>query len=183
MECDAQMHEKTNKPCTWAYHLVNGWYLFTSPGNYCTHICHIKHMKSKQLSNTVQFQHKCITNPSIMHTNKVMQALEECIKTIQGMMGKDRNSQAAQDLQRIVNTTQACVQTNLHPYDETSTPDHISKMQQVPRVQTPASTPIPHTTCKRRHQFQGCPETFLESNQSTRPTTQPAPDQATNPPH
>jgi hypothetical protein len=47
MGCEAQAHEKTDKRCTWAYHLVNRWYLFTSPEHYCTHNCHIKHTKSK----------------------------------------------------------------------------------------------------------------------------------------
>ncbi len=37
MGCEAQVHEKTNKRGTWAYHLVDGWYLFTSPEHYCTH--------------------------------------------------------------------------------------------------------------------------------------------------
>jgi hypothetical protein len=31
MGCEAQVHEKTNKCGTWAYHLVDGWYLFMSP--------------------------------------------------------------------------------------------------------------------------------------------------------
>ena len=97
MGCEAQVNEKTNKPDTWACHLVDGWYLFTSPEHYHTHNCHIKHTKSKQLSDTVQFQHKCITNPSITHADKVMQALAECIKAIQVMMCIGRNSQAAQD--------------------------------------------------------------------------------------
>jgi hypothetical protein len=77
MGCDAQEHEKTNKKGTWAFHLVDGWYLFTSPEHYCTHDCHVKHTKSKHLSDTVQFQHKCITNPSITHANKVMHALAD----------------------------------------------------------------------------------------------------------
>ncbi len=47
MGCEAQVHKKTNKPGTWAYHLVDGWYLFTSPEHYHTHNCHIKHTKSK----------------------------------------------------------------------------------------------------------------------------------------
>jgi hypothetical protein len=47
MGCEAQVHEKTNKHGTWAYHLVDGWYLITSPEHYCTHNCHIKHTKSK----------------------------------------------------------------------------------------------------------------------------------------
>jgi hypothetical protein len=124
---------------------VNEWYLFTSPENYCTQNCHNKHTKSKQLSNTVQFQHKRITIPSITHANKVMHALAECIKAIQGMMDKTRNSQAAEDLQCIVDATQAHVQTNPHQFEETITPDYICNTQKVLRVQAPASIPIPHT--------------------------------------
>jgi hypothetical protein len=29
MGCNAQVHEKTNKHGTWAFHLVDRWYLFT----------------------------------------------------------------------------------------------------------------------------------------------------------
>ncbi len=47
MGCEAQVHEKTNECGTWAYHLVDGWYLFTSPEHYHTHNCHIKHTKSE----------------------------------------------------------------------------------------------------------------------------------------
>ncbi len=47
MGCEAQVHKKTNKRGTWAYHLVDGWYLFTSPEHYRTHNCHINHTKSK----------------------------------------------------------------------------------------------------------------------------------------
>jgi hypothetical protein len=129
MGCEAQVHEKTDKRGTWAYHLVNGWYLFTSPEHYGTHNCHIKHTKSKQLFNTVQLQHKRITNPSITHADKVMHALAECVKAIQGMTGNARNSQAAQDLQRIVDATQAHVQTNSHKFEETITPDDIHNTQ------------------------------------------------------
>jgi hypothetical protein len=160
MGCEAQVHEKTDKCGTWAYRLVDGWYLFTSPEHYRTTNCHIKHTKSKQLSNTVQFQHKRITNPTITHANKVMQALAECVKDIQGMTGKDRNSQAAQDLQPIVDATQARVQTNLHGFEETSTSDYICKTQQVPGCRHQQALPYPiamttdksHAPCKCRHQ-------------------------------
>jgi hypothetical protein len=99
MGCEAQVHEKTDKRNTWAYHWVDGWYLFTSPEHYHTHNCHIKHTKSERLSDTVQFQHKRITNPTITHADKVMHALANCVKALQGMTGCARNSQAAQDLQ------------------------------------------------------------------------------------
>jgi hypothetical protein len=79
-----------------------------------------------------------------------MQALAECVKAIQGMTGKARNSQAAQDLQRIVDATQARVRTNPHQFDETITSDYFCNTQRVPRVNAPASMPIPHTDDNRR---------------------------------
>jgi hypothetical protein len=79
-----------------------------------------------------------------------MQALAECIKAIQGMMSKARNSQVAQDLQCIIDATQAHVQTNPHQFEETITPDYICNTQRVQRVQAPASIPIPHTNDNRQ---------------------------------
>ena len=85
MGCNAQVHKKTGKRGIWAYHSVDGWYLFTSPERYRTHTCHIKHTKNERLSHTVQFQHKHITNPTITHADKVMLALAECAKAIKGL--------------------------------------------------------------------------------------------------
>ena len=74
--------------------------------NTITHIIATLNTKSKHLSNTVRFQHKCITNPSITHTDKVMHALADGVNAIQVMTGKDRNFQATKDLQCIVDATQ-----------------------------------------------------------------------------
>jgi hypothetical protein len=78
-----------------------------------------------------------------------MQALAECVKALQGMTGKARNPQATQDLQHIIDATQARVQTNPHQFEETITPDHFCNTQQVPRAIAPASMPIPHTNDNR----------------------------------
>jgi hypothetical protein len=135
--CEAQVHEKTDKRGTWAYHLVDGWYLFTSLKHYCTHNCHIKHTKSERLSDTVQFQHKRITNPTITHADKVMHALANCVKVLQGMTSSARNSQAAQDLHRIIEATKAHVQAQPDRLAEGATSSTTPNMQRVPRVQTP----------------------------------------------
>ncbi len=79
-----------------------------------------------------------------------MHALAECIKAIQGMTGKAKNSQAAQDLQCIIDATQAHIQTNLHKFEKTITPDDDCNTQQVPRVQAPPSIPIPHANDNRQ---------------------------------
>ncbi len=121
MGCDAQVHEKTNKQVTCAFHFVDGWYLSTSLEHYRTHNCPIKHTKSERLSNTVQFQRKRITNPSITHTNKVMHALADSVKAIQGMTGKDRHSLATKDLQQIVDATQVQIKAQPNQFEHTAT--------------------------------------------------------------
>ena len=70
---------------TWAYHLVDGWYLATSSEYYCTHICHITTMNSKRLTNTEQFSHKSITNPTIIPDEKIMAAIADCTKAIKNI--------------------------------------------------------------------------------------------------
>ena len=73
MGCNAQIHKKTDKR---GFYSVDKWYLFTLPEHYHTHNCHITTLRTNaSLTDTIQFQHKRTTNPSITHTNKVMQAL------------------------------------------------------------------------------------------------------------
>jgi len=143
MGCEAQVHEKTDKRGTWAYHSVDGWYLFTSPEHYRMHTCHIKHTKSERLSDTVQFQHKRITNPTIIHADKVMHELADCVKAIQGMTSKARNSQAAQDLQRIIEATKAHVQARPDQFEDVAASSTNHNMQHIPRVQTPNISRVP----------------------------------------
>jgi hypothetical protein len=116
---------------------------------------------SKQLSDTVQLQHKLITNSSITHTNKVIHALAECAKAIQGMTSKARVSQATQDLQHIIDTTQAHVQTNPHKFEEIITPDNIHKHKEFQGCRHHQAFPYPilmttdksRALCTCRHQF------------------------------
>jgi len=102
MGCAAQIHEKSEKRGTWQYHSVDGWYLYTSPDHHRTHACRIKTTKKEQLTNTVNFQHKRITNPTITHADKVMHAIQQVIREIK-KLGGIKNSQEARDLQQLVN--------------------------------------------------------------------------------
>ena len=82
MRCASQIHEKTNKRGTWAYHSVDGWYLGTSPEHYRMHRCYVKSTRSERLTDTVQLNHKHITNPEVSGADKVMHAITTCIKSI-----------------------------------------------------------------------------------------------------
>jgi len=106
MGCQVQVHEKTDKRGTWAYHSVDGWYLATSPEHYRTHRCHIKGTNRDRVSDTVQFQHKDITNPTITHHDKIMHALADCAKAIKGL-SNSKATIAYGELQTLVSNTPA----------------------------------------------------------------------------
>ena len=82
MGCAVQVHEKTDKRGTWAYHTVDEWYLATPSGHYRTHLCHIKETRSERLTDTAHFSHKNITKPTVTHADKIMAAIAECAKAI-----------------------------------------------------------------------------------------------------
>ena len=91
MRCEAQVHDKTNKRGTWAYHSVDGWYLATSPEHYRTHLCHIKTTNSERFTDTVQFSHHKITKPAITHADKIMSPISDCNKAIKkGLQWRSR---------------------------------------------------------------------------------------------
>ena len=70
MGCKVQIHQKTDKRSTWLYHLVDGWYLATSPEHYCLHNCYVKATQVERLTDTIQFKHKNITTPQSARMTK-----------------------------------------------------------------------------------------------------------------
>ena len=61
MGISVQVHEKTGKRGTWAYHTLDGWYLETSTEHYRTQRCHIKSTNNKRFTDTIHFKHKNLT--------------------------------------------------------------------------------------------------------------------------
>ncbi|KAL7475549.1 hypothetical protein ACHAW6_001459, partial [Cyclotella cf. meneghiniana] len=72
---------------------VDGWYLNTSAEHYRDHNCHVKHTNSERLSNTIQFQHKSITNPSLSPADKLMLALANCKEILSGHLKGEHKHQ------------------------------------------------------------------------------------------
>ncbi len=135
MGCEAQIHKKTDKQGTWAYHSIDGWYLFTSPEHYCTHTCYVKATKSERHSDNVHFKHKNITNPTVTHADKVMQALAECVKIITGATG-GTSAQEVKDLQRIVKATQAVLHKSKAPSNNSNAEQQAPRVPNIWRVHT-----------------------------------------------
>ena len=82
MGISVQLHLKIYKRGIWAYHTVNGWYLVTSPEHYRTHRCHITSTNNKRFTDTIHFNYKNITQPTITHADKVMTEIADCFKAI-----------------------------------------------------------------------------------------------------
>ena len=75
-----------------------------SPIHYRTHTCNVKGTRSDWLCDTMQFQHKNITNPTITHQDKIMKALANCHAAIHSLPNH-KHKQDFCDLQRLVQLT------------------------------------------------------------------------------
>ena len=124
MGCEVQVHEKTDKRGTWAFHSVDGWYLNTSPEHYRVHKCHIKQTRNERLSDTVHFKHKHITNPEITPQDKLMHAIAKCKEALLNN-NTGHSDQQIQELLQIVKQAEAAVVPRVQK----------NQVDQVPRVQ------------------------------------------------
>jgi hypothetical protein len=147
MGCEAQIHEKTDKRGTWVYLSVDGWYLFTSQEQYRTHTCYVKDINSERHSDTVHFKHKNMINPTITHSDKEMQALAECVKTITGAT-EGTTAQDAKDLQHIVKATWAALHKNDPPINNSNAKHQAPRVPKLSRVHTLPR--VPPTTAENQ---------------------------------
>ena len=133
MGCKVQVHEKSDARGTWAFHSIDGWYLGTSQEHYRTHKCHIKSTNSDRLSDTVVFQHKTITHPSLTPTDKLMQAVAACAAALKGITAP---TQDITDLKALLDITAApsMTPTESHTTDGVPRVRSLSNPLSLPRV-------------------------------------------------
>ena len=131
---------KTDKQGKWAFHSLDGWYLNNSPEHYRVHNCHIKSTRAERLTNTIHFKHKNNTNPTISHSDKLMNALANCKAILKGKMANNSNHTLAE-----LNTLVHQVAEKLHipqvPRVEREQPVPRVDITPVPRVPTPQNQP------------------------------------------
>ncbi len=178
MGCEAQIHEKTDKRGTWAYHSIDGWYLFTSPEHYHTHT-YVKATKSERHLDTIHFKHKNITNPNITHADKVMQALAECVETITGATG-GTTAQEIKDHQRIVKATQVILHKSEAPSNNINAGQQAPRVPGIPRVHALPRVP-PATADNQITRAMSKVINKAISAFTTTPTSAPTPDTTSKP--
>eukprot|EP00956_Cyclotella_meneghiniana_P041011 scaffold211656_cov87-Cyclotella_meneghiniana.AAC.1 len=136
MGCEAQVHEKTDKRGTWAYHSLDGWYLNTSPEHYRVHNCHIKSTRAERLTDTIHFKHKHITNPTLSHSDKLMNALANCKAILMGKLDH-KSDHNLEELKSIVEQVENKIQHQPVPVPR------VDSESAPPRVETNTTPPVP----------------------------------------
>jgi hypothetical protein len=146
---------------SWGEHSSNGWYLTTSPDHYRCHFIFVKATRAKQISDTVYFKHKHITQPTLSTEDLVIKAIQDLSNAIKG--GSKLGSNAQMDA--IKGLTDA-----LRPGNQMPLHTHT------PRVHVEAS-PRVHIAAPPRVQVDAPPRVQfnIEGNEEIHPDTSPAP--------
>ena len=158
----------TDKCGTWSYHSLDGWYLSTSPKHYHVHNCYIKSTSTERLTNTMQFQHKSITNPTISPQDKIMLALANYKTALAGMMSGGPNQQM-EELQTIVTNAHTHLQQQQEIHLTTSSEGGDTPSSEGGHLHTPTTRAASHGNSHHRQINQRAP------NQTTQSPEQPLP--------
>ena len=85
MGCAVQFHIKPGRRKSFGEHSADGWYLRTSPEHYCCHVVFIKSTRMKQITDTVFFKHKYITQPTVTPADAIVKAYHDLTAAINGI--------------------------------------------------------------------------------------------------
>lgn len=82
-----------------------------SPEHYQTHVCYVKAIKSKHLTDTLQLTNKLTKNPTITHADKVMNTISVCAVTLKGV-ARGKTPHELHNVQQIVDLAGRTVSRN-----------------------------------------------------------------------
>ncbi len=121
-----------------------------------------------------------ITNPTITHADKVIQALAECVKTITGATG-GTTAQEVKDLQRIVKATQSIMHKSEAPTNNSNAEQRAPRVPDIPRVHT--LTRVPPATADNQRITRAMSKVINKaiSALTTMPASAPTPDTSSKP--
>ena len=99
--CAVQINEKPSKRRTWAIHLVDRWYLGTSPGHYRCYDVWVKGTGAMRSTDTVFFKHKHITNPTVTPADEIINAAKELTAALRGDVPGPLGATSLDDLKTL----------------------------------------------------------------------------------
>ncbi len=86
--CAVEMHESTNRRKSWDPHSLSGWYIGTSTEHYRCHKIFCKKTRSERISDTVFFQHRYITQPTVMPEDQIVKAVGDLSSALRHRINK-----------------------------------------------------------------------------------------------
>jgi hypothetical protein len=88
MGCAVQIHQGSERRASWVANAIDGWYLQTSPEHYRCHVVYVKQTRSEQVSDTVFFKTKYLTQPTLTLSDVITKALNDLTQAL-----KEKNNQ------------------------------------------------------------------------------------------
>ena len=149
MGCTLQIYESTNRRTTWAENSIEGWYLPTSPEHYRCHVIHVKKTRSEQLTDTVWFKHKYITQPKVTPADQIVKAINNLTCALKGKNNVEglEQMEALQKLKELL--TKSPIQE-----DEATQEEQEPRVTFEPSVKPPAPSPRVKITKPDRSRIQ-----------------------------
>ena len=136
MGCAVLMHKKSNVRASWDNHAVYSWYLYTSSEHYRAHFCRVKKTNAERVSNTVVFQHKTITNPTITHADRVIHAIKY-LETLMKGLANGKSDRSMIDLAEISAASKNIIQRHASTAHQPAPITLQELAVQTPRVLAP----------------------------------------------
>ena len=99
--CAVQAFNDTITRKSWEENSKDGWYIGTSNKHYRTYDVWIKQTKAKQNTDTVFFQQKYITKPTVTKADVVTEAATKLIAAVKGNFAEVYNDTEMEALQRL----------------------------------------------------------------------------------
>ncbi len=157
MGCAVQLYESINRCRTWADNSTDKWYLGTSNKHYRCHIIYVKKTRSKRISDTVFFKHRCITQPTLMQADIIVKAIDDLTHALKGRKNVkgDAQIEALEKINELLNNIPKKISTvkekqitpnkNTHPVTQPiaeTVIDSTSVQTPIPRVQNDISSKL-----------------------------------------
>ncbi len=139
MGCAVQFHIKPNKRKSWGEHASDGWYIKTSPDHYRCHWIFVKATRAKQISDTVFFKHKYITQPTMTTDDLVIMAIQDLTNAIKENKDPRNNAQS----KAITKLANALRPGNIFPIQQASERRPRVQQEQVQEKNEPLTINLP----------------------------------------
>ena len=108
------------------------------------------------MSDMVQFQHKDITNPTVTHADKLINAIATCINAIRGL-GNGKNESNISNLNQLLEATSRIVKRNEDKATEEATDPSSTNLTEERETETRTMTKSPTHPAKTRTSTQHLP--------------------------